>query len=317
METYLKNDPRQWHAVQNDSKEVEFGSYNDQAMDTLLRGMLDPEVAKIIHLSCTTAKEVWDNLGIIHKGAPIRSGSESLYNARPWYRAGWPNRPPIFLGSENYILWKFRIRFFLKRDAGVWNAVENGYIVPKHKDGTFKDYEEFTGEEANLYLSNNRAMNILLCGIPDSELSMICSRTTAKEIWDGLRIVHEGTPEIQKIKLRGLIPEYYRFQLGENESINQAEARFVTLLNSLAQSGKRIPQSEINWHVLGIMPERFLPIVTALEHSSTICTMHIFTLFGKLKGYEGKLKRYEEERKAKKICRKKTFDLDSDEEDQC
>lgn len=40
--------------------------------------------------------------------------------------------------------------------------------------------------------------------------------------------------------------------------------------------------------------------------------MHTFTLFGILEGYENQLKRYNKERKA---FRKKTFDLNSDEED--
>lgn len=85
-----KCDPREWNAVENCiTNRVNFLLYNYRAMDTLLRGMVDSEVNKILFLSCTTfneiwctsttAKEIWNTLKKIHEGTPIKSLVQRVY----------------------------------------------------------------------------------------------------------------------------------------------------------------------------------------------------------------------------------------------
>ena len=61
------------------------------------------------------------------------------------------NRPPLFCGL-NYQFWKVRMEIFMESlDKGIWDAIENGLIVPKfEKDGSVieKPSSQWTDSES-------------------------------------------------------------------------------------------------------------------------------------------------------------------------
>nr|CAD1838597.1 unnamed protein product [Ananas comosus var. bracteatus] len=96
-------------------------------------------------------------------------------------------RSPFFNGS-NYTYWKVRMQIFLQSlDFDLWDIVENGYIKPTTTTSTWK------AEDKGKFNLNSKAMNALHCALDSNEFNRISTCKTAKEIWDKLAVVHEGT----------------------------------------------------------------------------------------------------------------------------
>ncbi|XP_074342862.1 uncharacterized protein LOC141680571 [Apium graveolens] len=142
------------------------------------------------------------------------------------------NFPPLLLGAENYDDWKFRIKIFLRRDACGCDAVENGIQVPM-KDGKPKYLKEVSPEEVNSLNHNARAMNSLLNGMVATELRKISACITTKQIWDTIKVSHEGTSRIREVKLSMLMSDYKGLRLERDESVKDVQGRFLTLMNSI------------------------------------------------------------------------------------
>ena len=218
------------------------------------------------------------------------------------------NYPPLLHGAENYNDWKFRMKIFLQRDAFEWDAVENGFTIPM-KEGKPKSLKDLSPEEVNAMNSNAKAMNSLLNGMVATELRKVSACTTAKQIWDTIKVSHEGTSKVREVKLSMLMSDYEGFRLERDESVRDAQGRFLTLMNSISLLERIIPQSEINRKILRAMPKKFAPKVTILQDSTLLSTMDTLTLFSELEEFENQLRRYDEEDEAP---RKKTLALNAD-----
>ena len=217
------------------------------------------------------------------------------------------NIPPLLLGAENYNDWKFRMKIFLQRDAYEWDAVENGINIPM-KDGKPKPLKDLSTEQVSALNYNAKAMNALLSGMAPTELRKVSACTTAKQIWDTIQVSHEGTSKVREVKLSMLMSDYEAFRLERDESVKDAQGRFLTLMNSISLLDKIIPQAEVNRKILRAMPKKFSSKVTILQDSPSISTMETLTLFSELEEFENQLRRYDEEDEAPK---KKTLALNA------
>ncbi|KAL8097156.1 hypothetical protein AgCh_030309 [Apium graveolens] len=150
------------------------------------------------------------------------------------------NYPPLLHGAENYNDWKFRMKIFLQRDAFEWDAVENGFTIPI-KEGKPKYLKDLSPEEVNAMNSNAKAMNSLLNGLVATELRKVSACTTAKQIWDTIKVSHEGTSKVREVKLSMLMSDYEGFRLERDESVRDAQGRFLTLMNSISLLERIIP----------------------------------------------------------------------------
>ena len=225
-----------------------------------------------------------------------------------WNERHSNNMPPLLLGAENYNDWKFRMKIFLQRDAFEWDVVENGVNIPM-TDGKPKNVKELTPDEINSLNFNARAMNSLLNGMASTELRKVSACTSAKQIWDTIKISHEGTSKVREVKLDLLMSDYESFRLEKDESIKEAQGRFLTLMNSISLLERHIPQSEINRKLLRSLPKKFSAKVTTLQDSPLISNMETLTLFSELEEFENQLRRYDEEDAAP---RRKTLALNAE-----
>ena len=115
------------------------------------------------------------------------------------------NKPPLLEGSSNYAYWKVRMTAFLRSlDHDVWQTVVNGYNSPTVEvEGktVLKPVADWTQGDKNQTHWNDRAMNAMYNGVSHSEFRRISTCTTAKEAWDLLKIVHEGTDIVRQTKI--------------------------------------------------------------------------------------------------------------------
>jgi hypothetical protein len=102
-------------------------------------------------------------------------------------------KPPYFDG-EDYCMWSDRMRHHLTSlHESIWDIVEFGAQAPQVGD---EDYD--TDEAAQIRHFNSQATSILLASLCREEYNKVQGLKRAKEIWDILKMVHEGD-EVTKI----------------------------------------------------------------------------------------------------------------------
>ena len=117
------------------------------------------------------------------------------------------NKPPYFNGSD-YSYWKNKMQVFLRaQDHQIWKVVNRGPFQLS------KDDKTWTRDQIIKSNLNWSAMNIMQCALHPTEFSRVSSCTTAKEMWDKLQVIYEGTSEVRETKANLLISEYEAFKM--------------------------------------------------------------------------------------------------------
>ncbi|GAA0168867.1 hypothetical protein LIER_23481 [Lithospermum erythrorhizon] len=104
---------------------------------------------------------------------------------------------PLVLDGTNYAYWKARMTAFLKSlDTRTWRAVRIGWTAPTINNGgviTIKSEDDWTIEEQELALANDKAMNAIFNVVDLNVFKLINICTEAKIAWDTLQTIYEGT----------------------------------------------------------------------------------------------------------------------------
>ncbi|GJR25485.1 retrovirus-related pol polyprotein from transposon TNT 1-94 [Tanacetum coccineum] len=74
---------------------------------------------------------------------------------------------------------------------------------------------------------------VIYNALPRKEYERIFMCNTAKEIWKTLLITHQGNSKVKDNKIYLLVQQYEQFVISEDESIDNAFARFNTIITSL------------------------------------------------------------------------------------
>ncbi|GJY06408.1 hypothetical protein Tco_0373462 [Tanacetum coccineum] len=132
--------------------------------------------------------------------------------------AGSDTRPPM-LDRTDFASWQQRIRLYCR-------GKENGVNILKSIDegpfqmGTFRETLAEGNEDKDRYNADIRATNILLQGLPKDIYSLINHYTDAKDIWDNVKMLLEGSEltkedrESQTLNskfVNNMLPEWGRF----------------------------------------------------------------------------------------------------------
>jgi hypothetical protein len=141
-------------------------------------------------------------------------------------------KPPYFDG-EDYCMWSDKMRHHLTSlHESIWEIVEFGAQVPKEGD---KDYD--SNEVAQIRHFNSQATTILLASLCREEYNKVQGLKSAKEIWDVLKMAHEGD-EVTKITKRETIEgELGRFILNKGEEPQAMYNWLKTLVNQVRNLG--------------------------------------------------------------------------------
>ena len=103
-------------------------------------------------------------------------------------------RPPLFNGDD-FSYWKKRMEVYLKTDYDQWFSVIKAYRPPVDNFGNPLDPEQWTPDMRKKASTENKAINTLHCGLTREELNRVGPHQNAKELWDKLIELHEGTSD--------------------------------------------------------------------------------------------------------------------------
>ncbi|KAK2436692.1 secreted RxLR effector protein [Trifolium repens] len=205
---------------------------------------------------------------------------------------GFVNRPPMLTGS-NYDHWKPKMIAFLKSiDSRTWKAVLKGWDHPlvMTKEGTstgeLKPEADWTKEEDEAALSNNKAVNALFNGVDENMFKLIKKCLSAKEAWEILMTRYEGTSKVKMSKLQILTTKFESLRMKEEESIQDFHMSLVDIANAFEALGEKVSDEKLSRKMLRSLPKRFDMKVTAIEEAQDIANMKVDELVGSLQTFE-------------------------------
>jgi hypothetical protein len=137
-------------------------------------------------------------------------------------------KPPHFDG-EDYSFWSHKMRSHMfSLHPSIWEIVESGM----HFDST--DNPVFINEQIH---KNAQVTTVLLASLCRDEYNKVSGLDNAKQIWDTLKISHEGNDATMITKMELVEGELGRFAMIRGEEPTQTYNRLKTLVNKIRSCG--------------------------------------------------------------------------------
>ena len=149
-----------------------------------------------------------------------------------------------FLDKDNYHHWKVKMHLhMLSQDEAYVDCIERGPHVPMraatgNEPSVPKPRHKWSDPDIEQVRKDKKAMNILFNGVDADMFDNIINCKTAKEVWDTIQIICDGTEQVRENKMQLLIQQYEHFHNEENESLTDIFSRFQKLLNALKLHGR-------------------------------------------------------------------------------
>ncbi|WRX20691.1 Integrase [Theobroma cacao] len=148
-----------------------------------------------------------------------------------------------------------------------------------------KPMSKWTEAETKKVQVNFKAINTLHCALTPTEFNKVSRYTTAKQVWEKLRIIHEGTYQVKESKIAILTKNYEMFKMEPGEDITNMFDRFTNITNKLSQ------------------------LVTAIREAKDLNVITLDEICGSLLTHELELKEEEEEDRREAKEKKKNIAL--------
>ncbi|GKB84719.1 hypothetical protein Tco_0956991 [Tanacetum coccineum] len=186
--------------------------------------------------------------------------------------AGADNRPPM-LEKSLYDSWKSRMEHYMEnRENGrmILNSVQNGPLIwptVTEEDGTTrtKKYEELSATEKIQADCDCKATNIVLQGLPPDVYAIVNHHKVAKEIWDRVKLLMQGTKLSLQEKECKLYDEFDKFTFVKGETLYQYYWRFAQLINNMNVINMSMRPVQVNTTFLNSLPPEWSKFVTDVK----------------------------------------------------
>ena len=141
-----------------------------------------------------------------------------------------------------------------------------GKPVPKLKAQWSKD-------EKHASNCNNKTVNSIYNGVSADEFRRIFTCKTAKDAWEVLQTVYEGTNTVKQSKLEKLTKEFETIVMEEDETFDQFYAKLNDIVNFVFNLGEEIQENKTVKKILRSLPSRFDSKVDAIEENKNLDTL--------------------------------------------
>ncbi|GKB43331.1 hypothetical protein Tco_0888273 [Tanacetum coccineum] len=208
--------------------------------------------------------------------------------------AGADNRPPM-LDKPQYEPWKSRMELYMQgKDHGrmILNSVENVPMIWPNvtlEDGTTvrpKTYEELSKQEKLHNTYDLKATNIVLQGLPPDVYALVNHHKVAKEIWDRVRLLMQGTSLSKQERECKLYDEFDKFTHVKGETLYTYYLRFAQLINDMNTINMTMKTIQVNTKFLNSLPHEWGKFVTDVKLARDLHTSNFDQLYGYLEQHE-------------------------------
>ncbi|GJT72526.1 hypothetical protein Tco_1031812 [Tanacetum coccineum] len=215
-------------------------------------------------------------------------------------------RPPLF-ESDGFIYWKNRFETYVKsKDLDLWHVITDGDFPsiqnnPETKKDEVVPFHKQNDDLKKKLAKNNEAKMVIYNALPRKEYERIFMCQTAKQIWDTLLITHQGNNQVKDNKIDLLVQQYEQFIIPEEESIDNAFAKFNTIITSLKALDEDFSSKNCVRKFLRALHSKWRAKVTTIEESKNLTTLPLDELNENLKFYEEVIKKDFKTIKGKKV----------------
>ncbi|XVF14395.1 hypothetical protein REPUB_Repub09cG0055100 [Reevesia pubescens] len=187
--------------------------------------------------------------------------SSSLASSNGILEGHATSRPPLF-DATNYQFWNTRIAIYIQVcDMDMRDIIMEGPFIPTKKNEVNevvpKSKSEWIVDDKAKVQINFKAINTLHCALNLVQFNRISTCDNAKEIWDKLKVTHEGTSQLKQL-------------------------------------GKEIPENELVKKLLRSLPKSWKPKVIAIKEAKKLNTISLDEVCGSLLTHEQEMKEDEE-----------------------
>ncbi|GJS44592.1 hypothetical protein Tco_0594713 [Tanacetum coccineum] len=169
--------------------------------------------------------------------------------------------------------------------TGWWNFPPIKFNPETKKDEIVSFHKQDDNLKKKL-AKNNEAKMVIYNALPRKEYERIFMCQTAKENWDTLLITHQGNNQVKANKIDLLVQQYEQFMIPEEESIDNAFAKFNTIITSLKALDESFSSKNCVRKFLRALHPKWRAKVTAIEESKNLTTLPLDELIENLKVYE-------------------------------
>ncbi|GJS08065.1 hypothetical protein Tco_0364861 [Tanacetum coccineum] len=214
--------------------------------------------------------------------------------------AGSDTRPPM-LDRSDFESWQQRIRLYcLGKENGenIFMSIDEGpFKMGKFREtlaegalhlGPERDrvFADLTPEEKERFKADIRAMNILLQGLPKDIYTLINHYTDAKDIWDNVKMLLEGSELTKDERESQLYDDFEHFRQNKGETIHEYYVRFTKLINDMRNIKMTMPKMQLNSKFMNNMLPEWGRFVTAVKLNRGLKTSNYDQLYAYLKQHE-------------------------------
>ncbi|GKB39574.1 zinc finger, CCHC-type containing protein [Tanacetum coccineum] len=170
------------------------------------------------------------------------------------------------LTKTNYTTWALLIETILKA-YGLWET-----IVEKEGEATNEKKE-------------NTSKAIIFQTLPQDVLMQVSQYSTAKEVWDSIKVKYLGVDLVQKARLQTLRSELKTLRVKPNEKVSDYGGRLSSIKAKFKGLGETLEDKVLVRKLLNSVPKKFLPIVVTIEQYQDLDEMSFEEVVGRLTAF--------------------------------
>ncbi|GJU55849.1 hypothetical protein Tco_1229563 [Tanacetum coccineum] len=147
-------------------------------------------------------------------------------------------------------------------------------------------YSDLSPEDKERYNADIRATNILLQGLPKDIYSLINHYTDAKDIWDNVKMLLEGSELTKEDRESQLYDDFEHFCQNKGETIHDYYVRFAKLINDMRNIKMTMSRMQLNSKFVNNMLPEWGRFVTAVKLNRGLRDSNYDQLYAYLKQHE-------------------------------
>nr|GEY30541.1 zinc finger, CCHC-type [Tanacetum cinerariifolium] len=136
----------------------------------------------------------------------------------------------------------------------------------------------------------NTSKAIIFQTLPQDVLMQVAQYSTAKEVWDSIKVKHLGADLFQKARLQTLRSEPETLRIKPNEKVSDFGGKLSSILAKFKGLGEALEDKVLVRKLLNSVPKKFLPIVATIEQYQDLDEMSFEEAIGRLTAYEERIK---------------------------
>ncbi|GKB45821.1 hypothetical protein Tco_0896574 [Tanacetum coccineum] len=212
--------------------------------------------------------------------------------------AGAENRPPMLERSQ-YDSWQNRMLLYIRgKDHGIQllESVKNGPF----KFGTVevpatlntpastrnRTLDDLTPKEKIRKACDIRETNIILQVLPLDVYTLVNHHTIAKEIWDKVKLIIEGSELSLQEQESKLHNEFDRFTSEKGETIHSYYLRFAKMINDMNTIGMTMQKLQVNTKFVNNLQPEWSKFVTDVKLAKDMHNASFDQLYAYLRQHE-------------------------------